>query len=223
MAKKTVGVLGLGVFGSTIAKELGENGFDVIAIDRDLEDVERVEPFVVQAVQGDFTDLEFLESIGLDKCDIAVIGTGSSLEASVLAIMNCRKLNIEHIIAKAKNKTFREIMLEIGADEVIRPEKEMGVKVARNLMRNHILDMVDLDDANSVIEMRPSTRWIGKTLSELDLRKRFELNVIGIRKNKQTTTDFAVDPHTPLTPDMILVAVGNTDKMEHLDATNRFN
>ncbi|MER2063821.1 MAG: NAD-binding protein, partial [Alkalibacterium sp.] len=88
---KVVGVLGLGIFGSTIAKELGEQHYDVIAVDKDLVDVNRVEEYVAQGVQGNITDLELLQSIGFDNCDVAVIATGSNLEASVLAIMNCKK------------------------------------------------------------------------------------------------------------------------------------
>lgn len=221
MAKKVVGVLGLGIFGSTIAKQLGENGYDVIAVDMNIEDVERIEPFVVQAVQGDMRNMGLLQSIGFENCDVAIIGTGSNLESSVLAVMNCRKLGIDHIIAKAKNKTYKEILIEIGADEVIRPEKETGDKVARNLMRNHIMDLVELDDSNSLIELMPPKKWIGKTLSELDLRRKYELNVIGIRRDKLSTTDFSIDPTMTLSTDMLLVAVGNTEKMEHLDYTNR--
>lgn len=221
MAQKIVGVLGLGVFGSTIAKELGENGYDVIAVDMDLEDVERLEPYVVQAVQGDIRSMDLLESIGFENCDIAVIGTGSNLEASVLAVLNCRKLGIERVIAKAKNKNYKEILLEIGADEVIRPEKEAGDKLARNLMRNYIMDLVELDDSNSMIELMPPQKWIGKSLIELDLRKKYNINIIGVRKDKLSTTDFFIDPNMKITTDMILVAVGNTEQMEHLDYTNR--
>lgn len=223
MAKKVVGVLGLGIFGSTIAKDLGENGYDVIAVDMSLEDVNRIEPYVVQAVQGDMRNLDLLQSIGFENCDVAVIGSGSNLEASVMAIMNCRKLGIDYIIAKAKNKTFKEILLEIGADEVIRPEKEAGEKLARNLMRNHIMDLIELDEANSLIELRPPRKWIGKSLIELDLRKHYELNIIGIRKDIHSTTDFTVSPDTIILSDMILVAVGNTEKFEHLDYSDRLN
>jgi len=220
VVRKIIGVLGLGVFGSTIAKELGENGYDVIAVDKNIEDVERIEPYVVQAVQGDIRNMELLKSIGFENCDVAVVGTGSNLESGVLAVLNCRKLEIPHIIAKAKNKTYKEILLEIGADEVIRPEKEMGDKVARNLMRNHILDVINLDESNSLIELMPPEKWVGKTLVELDLRKRYELNVIGVRKDKLSTTEFSIDPNMKISTDMILVAVGNTEKLEWLDYTN---
>lgn len=218
---KTVGVLGLGVFGSAIAKQLGEHHFDVIAIDKDLPDVNRVEEFVVQAVQGNITDLELLQSIGFEKCDVAVVATGSNLESSVLAIMNCKKLGIEKIIAKAKNRTHMEIMLEIGADEIIRPEKEMGDKVARNIMRNKILDVIDIDEENSVIEFFPPKEWVGKSLIELDLRNRYNINIIGIRPHKGSKMHVQVLPNEKISEDSLLVAIGEPDTFEHLDYTDQ--
>lgn len=218
---KTVGVLGLGVFGSTIAKELGEQHYDVIAVDKDLVDVNRVEEYVVQAVQGNITDLELLESIGLSNCDAVVIGTGSNLEASVLAVMNCKKLGIKKIIAKAKNRTHMEILLEIGADEIIRPEKEMGDKVARNIMRNNILDVINLDEDNSIIEFTAPERWIGRSLKDLDLRKKYKINVIGMKSSPDGPLSINVPPEQKIEPDSFIVAIGEPDTFEHLDYTDQ--
>lgn len=218
---KTVGVLGLGVFGSTIAKELGEQHYDVIAVDKDLIDVNRVEEYVVQAVQGNITDLELLKSIGFANCDVAVIGTGSNLEASVLAVMNCKKLGIEKIIAKAKNRTHMEILLEIGADEIIRPEKEMGDKVARNIMRNNILDVITLDDDNSIIEFTAPKRWIGRSLKELDLRRKYQINVIGMKSTPDGPLSINVPPEEKISPGSFIVAIGKPDTFEHLDYTDQ--
>ncbi|GAB2317903.1 TrkA family potassium uptake protein [Alkalibacterium sp. s-m-22] len=218
---KTVGVLGLGVFGSTIAKELGEQHYDVIAVDKDLVDVNRVEEYVVQAVQGNITDLELLESIGLSNCDAVVIGTGSNLEASVLAVMNCKKLGIKKIIAKAKNRTHMEILLEIGADEIIRPEKEMGDKVARNIMRNNILDVINLDEDNSIIEFTAPERWIGRSLKDLDLRKKYKINVIGMKSSPDGPLSINVPPEQKIEPDSFIVAIGKPDTFEHLDYTDQ--
>lgn len=218
---KTVGVLGLGVFGSTIAKELGEQHYDVIAVDKDLIDVNRVEEYVVQAVQGNITDLELLKSIGFANCDVAVIGTGSNLEASVLAVMNCKKLGIEKIIAKAKNRTHMEILLEIGADEIIRPEKEMGDKVARNIMRNNILDVITLDDDNSIIEFTAPKRWIDRSLKELDLRRKYQINVIGMKSTPDGPLSINVPPEEKISPGSFIVAIGKPDTFEHLDYTDQ--
>lgn len=218
---KTIGVLGLGIFGSTIAKQLGEQHFEVIAVDKDLEDVNRVEEYVVQAVQGNITDLELLKSIGFANCDVAVIGTGSNLEASVLAIINCKKLGIERIIAKAKNRTYMEILLEIGATEIIRPEKEMGDKVARNIMRNNILDVITLDEDNSIIEFTAPDRWVGKSLQELDLRKKYKINVIGLKTKPDGKLVINIPPDQKIESHSFIVAIGKPDTFEHLDYTNQ--
>lgn len=218
---KTVGVLGLGIFGSTIAKQLGEQHFDVIAVDKDLIDVNRLEEYVVQAVQGNITDLELLKSIGFDNCDVAVVATGSHLESSVMAIMNCKKLGIKKIIAKAKNRTHMEILLEIGAHEIIRPEKEMGDKVARNIMRNNILDVINLDDENSIIEFTAPEKWIGKSLKELDLRKKYKINVIGLKSDPDGKLQINVPPEQKIEPESFIVAIGKPDTFEHLDYTDQ--
>lgn len=221
MDVKTIGVLGLGVFGSTIAKRLGENDFDVIAVDLEMDSIERIEPYVTQAVHGNMGDLELLRSIGFENCDVAVIAAGSNLESSVLAIMNCRKLNIKHIIAKAKNKLYKEILLEMGATEVIRPEKEMADKVGRNLMRHHIRDVFDLDDQFAVIEFSPPKKWIGKTLQELDLRREYEINIVGVRENPHEKMMVYIDPDMRIQKDNVMIAIGESDKFEHLDYTNQ--
>lgn len=218
---KTVGVLGLGIFGSTIAKQLGEQHYDVIAVDKDLIDVNRVEEYVVQAVQGNITDLELLRSIGFGNCDVAVVATGSHLESSVMAIMNCKKLGIEKIIAKAKNRTHMEILLEIGAHEIIRPEKEMGDKVARNIMRNNILDVINLDDENSIIEFTAPERWIGRSLKDLDLRKKYKINVIGFKSDPDGKLQINVPPEQKIEPESFIVAIGKPDTFEHLDYTDQ--
>jgi len=223
MAIKTVGVLGLGVFGSTIAKRLGENDFDVIAVDLNMGAIERIEPYVTQAVQGDMGDLDLLRSIGFENCDVAVIAAGSNLESSVLAVMNCRKLNVPNIISKAKNKIFKEILLEMGATEVIRPEKEMGDKIGRNLMRHHIRDVFDLDDQFAVIEFLPPKRWIGKTLQDLDLRREYEINIVGMREELNGKMIVNVSPDMVIHPQNVLIAIGESDKFEHLDYTNQLD
>lgn len=221
MAVKTIGVLGLGVFGSSIAKELNEFDCEVIAVDLDMNNVERVERYVTQAVQGDITDLDFLRSIGLEGCDTAVVATGTSLEASVLAVMNCKKLGIPIIIAKAKNKSFMEVLYEIGATKVIRPEKEAGTRVAKNVLRRHITDIVDLDDDYAVIEFIPPAAWIGKTFDNLDLRQKYEINIIGVRRKGQKRMDvsFGIDYH--IEEGTILVGIAESEIFERYDYLNK--
>lgn len=221
MAVKIIGVLGLGVFGSSIAKELNDFDCEVIAIDIDMDNIERVEPYVTQAVQGNITDLAFLRSVGLENCDVVVVATGTSLEASVLAVMNCKKLGISTIIAKAKNKSFMEVLLEIGATKVIRPEKEAGVRVAKSMLKTHITDIVDLDDDYAVIEFKPPAPWIGKTVGQLDLRKRYEINIIGVRKTSQKRMDVSFGPDYKIEAGTVLVGIAESEIFERYDYLNK--
>ncbi len=221
MGTKTIGVLGLGIFGSSIAKELSEFDCEVIAVDLDIANIDRVEPFVTEAIQGDITDLEFLKNIGIENCDVVVVATGTSLEASVLAVMNCKKMNIGTIIAKAKNKEFMEVLTAVGATRVVRPEKEMGTRVAKNLLRRHITDIVDLDEQYAVIEFYPPIKWINRSLEELDLRKRYEMNVIGIRKKAERKLDVSFGPDYVIESNDIIVGIAESEVFERYDYLNK--
>lgn len=218
---KLIGILGLGIFGSTIAKTLSEFGSDVIAVDKYEENVNRIEPYIAKGVVGDFTDIELLRTIGLEDCDAVVIATGTYLEASVLGVLNCKKLGIKHIIAKAKNKNYREVLEEIGSTIVVQPEKESGVRVAKNLLRTNIEDIVRLDDSTSVVEFYPPERWIGKSLIQLDLRRKYDINIIGMRRNKLGKLLVSFDPNEPIAKDFVLVGITESDKFEQVDYLNQ--
>ncbi len=181
--RKTYAILGLGVFGSTIAKQLSEFNYEVIAIDKDINCVDRLVDIATQPVCADFTDIEQLRSIGVQDCDVAVVATGSHLEESVIAVMNLKELNVPYVLAKAKNKRFKDVLLKMGVDRVVRPEKEMGERIAKRLISNNIVDIVDLDDDYSIVEIAAPKKWVGNTLIGLNLRKDYGVNVIGIRKN----------------------------------------
>ena len=220
---KLIGILGLGIFGSTIAKTLSEFGSDVIAVDKYEENVNRIEPYIAKGVVGDFTDIKLLRTIGLEDCDAVVIATGTYLEASVLGVLNCKKLGIKHIIAKAKNKNYREVLEEIGSTIVVQPEKESGVRVAKNLLRTNIEDIVRLDDSTSVVEFYPPERWIGKSLIQLDLRRKYDINIIGMRRNKLGKLLVSFDPNEPIAKDFVLVGITESDKFEQVDYLNQLN
>ena len=148
---KTVGILGLGLFGTTIAKQLSQYDCDIIAvdsiyikaerlytIDSQEENVNRLEPYITKGVIADITDFHVLEEIGISNCDVTVIATGSNLEASILAVMRCSKLGVPKIVAKAKSKTSTEILMKMGATRIINPEKETGIRVAKNIVHHKI-------------------------------------------------------------------------------------
>ncbi len=181
--RKSYCVLGLGIFGSTLAKKLALYNHEVIAVDNDMSCVERITDSVDVCIKADFTDVEQLRAIGVADCDVAIVATGSHLEESVLAIMNLKELGVPYVVAKAKNKKFQNILLKVGADRVVRPEREMGERVAKQLVSQNIVDLIDIDDEYSIVEIVAPGKWIDKSLIELNLRNAYGINVLGIRKN----------------------------------------
>ena len=210
-------VLGLGIFGSTLVKTLSQFGREVIAIDKDSENVQRVSEFATKAVIGDVTDIQFLADLGLDDIDVGIVAIGDRLEDSILATMNLKELGVPYVIVKAKNKRFKVVLERIGADHVVRPEKEMGEKIARTLLRKNIKDLIELDEENCIVEMKVPQSWIGKSLSQLDLRKLYSINVLGKRDPKTHKLEVPVDPSAPIKMNDTFLVLGQTDKIEKYD------
>ena len=203
-------ILGLGIFGSTIAKTLSQYNHEVIAIDKDLACVDRVSDFVTQAIQADFTDIDQLRAIGIQDCDAAVVATGSHLEESIMGVMNLRELGIPFIMAKAKNKKYMQILQKIGADYVVRPEKEICEREAKKLVSRNIIDLIDIDDDYSIVEIAAPAKWVGKTLKALELRTNYGINVLGIRKNPKEHLSISPDAfYTIEANDQLLVIADN--------------
>ena len=215
--RRTIGVLGLGVFGRTVVKELTDEPVDIITIDKDKTITQRIESYVLEAVIGDFTDMELIKSVGIAQCETVIIATASSLESSVIATLNCKNLGIKNIIVKVKNKRHREIMEQLGATEVIRPEYAAGLKLSRQLRNPNIRDVIDLEDDVSIVEFTPPKKWFGKSIKELDLRSEFGLNIIGIKSAQTNMINYNLAVDAPLDETDILVAIGNKDDIEEFD------
>lgn len=221
MKVKTIGVLGLGIFGSTICKTLSEFDCDVIAIDLDIKNVQRVESYVTQGAQGDISDLEQLRSLGIENCDTVIIATGSNLEASTLAILHTIELGVTNIIAKAKNKTYAHIFEKLGATRTIRPEKEMGERVARELMRNNVIDVIDLDEEYSVVEFYTPKSWVNHSILQLNIRAKYGINIIGIRQDLQSKMNVSFGPDYVFAQHEVIVAIAESAEFENLDLENK--
>ncbi len=211
-------VLGLGVFGSSVAKTLGSAGCEVIVVDRDMTSVQRVADVVTQAVCGDITDKSLLRNIGVQDCDIVIVAVGSHLEESLLCTLHLKEMGIPYIIAKAKNKSHRDILLKIGADRVIRPEKELGVMTAKRLMNRNIVEILELDEQYSILEVKVPRTWQNKTLQMLDVRNRYGVNVLGIRY-ADGTLDIAPSPSYQLLGEdhLLMITHSSIDQLSFLE------
>jgi len=175
---------------------------------------------LVRGVVGDITDEELLLSAGIDTCDTVVVATGENLESSVLAVMHCKSLGVPTVIAKVKSYTAKKVLEKIGADSVISPEYEMGRSLAQTILFNNSVDVFQLDKNVSIVEMKIPRSWAGKSLSHLDLRGQYNLNILGFRDYENAPLDVQFGPNDLLKPDTYIMAVINN---QYLDTLSKFN
>lgn len=221
MKKKQFVVLGLGVFGETIVKTLSDYGHTVIAIDNNVEHVESVAEYATRAIIGDVTNEEFLRECGIEEFDVGIVAIGNHLEESLLAIINLKEIGIPYIIAKAKNERFQSILENLGATRVIRPEKEMGVRIARQLLRKNIADLIEIDDNNCIVEMSVPVSWVGHKIINLNLRHKYNINLLGRRNMETNALELGIDPQYVIKPNDRFLMVAETKKIEDLDFSLR--
>lgn len=211
--RKQIVVLGLGVFGRSLALALEQYGAEVIAIDKDIKLVEEVVDHVTYAVAADFTDEHQLKEIGLDECDIAVIATGTRLEETLIGIINLKDMGIPKIIAKITNQRYSEILKKVGADIIIQPEKNVGESLAKNLVTYNGSDIIDIDDKYSVVEIPVKKEYVNKSIIELDFRRAFGVNIIGIRDGqKRLNINFLPTYKLQADDHLLVVAKTNDEK-----------
>jgi trk system potassium uptake protein TrkA len=179
---KRVVVIGLGIFGFNIAKDLYENGMEVIAVDKDKEVIQRIKDFSTKAVLADGTDKEVMESIGIQEDDIVIISFGENLAASTLITLHLKEMRVKNIIVKAPNEDHKRVLEKVGATEVIIPEREMADKVAKSIISPNILDYIPLSEDYTISEIVPPASFMGKTIGELHLRTRHHIEVIAVRE-----------------------------------------
>lgn len=179
---KRVVVIGLGIFGFNVAKNLYESGFEVIVIDKNKEVIQKIRDFSTKAILADGTDKEVMESIGIQEDDIVIISFGEDLAASSLITLHLKEIKVKNIIVKAPNEDHKHVLEKVGATEVVIPEKEMADKVAKSLVAPNVLDYIPLSGEYTICEMAPPESFYGKTIGDLHLRSRFNIDVIAIKE-----------------------------------------
>jgi trk system potassium uptake protein TrkA len=179
---RRVVVIGLGIFGFNIAKDLYENGFEVIAIDKNKEVIQKIRDFSTKAVIADGIDKEVMESIGIQEDDVVIISFGEDLAASTLITLHLKEMKVKHIIVKAPNEDHKHVLEKVGATEVIIPEKAMADKVAKSLISPNVLDYIPLSEDYTISEIVPPASFMGKTIGEIHLRSRYHIEVIAVRE-----------------------------------------
>ena len=211
---KTYAVFGLGRYGRAVAEELVKNGAEVLAVDIDQENVDNASKTVPVCKCADITRPEVIERLGMSNSDVVIVAMASNLEASVMAITLCKEAGVKNVIVKCGNEMHQMIFSRVGADKVIFPEKESGTRLAKNLLTSGFAEMIELSDEVSMVEIDVKEEWAGKTLIELNLRKKYSINVVAIRSGDKIST--SVDPTLPLEKGSELIVIANTAKLQKL-------
>ena len=212
MKKKTVAVLGLGLFGTSVARTLAKHDYEVIAMDKDMECVENVADTVDHVVQADFTKLEQLEAVDIGSADVAVIASGERLESAIMAILNLKKLGVQRVIVKTKNMDYYEVLKKVGADRVVLPEVEMGRRLGNEIAKNSIIDSLKLDDKYNIVEIHALSKWWGKSISQLNMRQAYGFNILAMKRQKDQEFEIMISPDYLVSQgDLFVVLVEETD------------
>ncbi len=211
---KNYAVFGLGRYGASVAIELANNGAEVLAVDENEELVNDLAMDVPVCKCADVTDPDVIKQLGISNMDVVIIAMASNLEATVMATTLCKEAGVPTVIVKCGSSMHEKILYRVGADKVVIPENESGVRLAKNLVSSGFVDVIELSDNISMVEVNVKSEWVGKTLVELNLRKKYSMNVVAIRKNDAVSID--INPEMPLTADMELIVIADTDKLTKL-------
>ena len=207
-------VFGLGRYGMAVARELVEGGAEVLAVDRDEEIINSASAFIPICKCADVTDAETLRQLDIANIDVVILSMASSLEASVMAVMLCKELGVKTVIAKGASEMNCRILRRVGADKVVFPENESGVRLAKSLLSAGFTDIIELSRDVSMLELEVRPEWVGKTLTELSLRKKYSINIVAVVKNTQISVN--IDPEKPLEAGMKLIVIANVEKIKRL-------
>ncbi|MFR3372349.1 MAG: potassium channel family protein, partial [Clostridioides difficile] len=191
----------------------------LMAIDKNEDSVQSISDKVNHSLIVDVTDEQALRSLGLGNFDVAVVAIGSDIRASIMATLIAKEMGVELIICKAKDELQAKVLYKIGADRVVFPERDMGVRVAHNLVSDNILDHIELDPEYSIVEIVTPNSWVGKTLIELELRARYEITVLAIKTGKNINV--TPSPDEELTAGSILVIIGQNTSITAITSGNK--
>jgi trk system potassium uptake protein TrkA len=213
---KRVVVIGLGIFGFNIAKDLYENGLEVVAIDKDKEVIQKIKDFSTQAILADGTDKEVMESIGIQGDDMVIVSFGEDLAAATLLTLHLKEMKVKRIIVKVRDEDHKRVLEKVGATEVIIPEKEMAGKVARSLISPNVLDYIPLSDDYTICELAPPSDFMGKTIGELHLRSKHHVEVIAIREVLPDRVRMVPSADFVIKNSDILVVIGKEEDIQKI-------
>ncbi|MFC0270800.1 potassium channel family protein [Metabacillus herbersteinensis] len=208
--KKEFAVIGLGRFGGSICRALSDEGMEVMAIDSDEEKVNEYATIASHAVVGDTTDETVLKSLGIRNFDHVIVAIGDNIQASILTTLILKELGVKNITVKAQNDKHEKVLSKIGADRIVHPERDMGRRIAHNIISNNVLDYLELSDEHSIVEIVASDRLIGNTIIDLDIRAKYGINIVAMKRGREIIVSPQADEQIQK-GDILIVIGADTD------------
>ncbi|MBQ9731433.1 MAG: TrkA family potassium uptake protein [Bacilli bacterium] len=212
MDKKTILLIGLGRFGLHIAKKLHELGHEVMAVDVNEERINQAVPYVTDAQIGNSTNEEFLKSLGINNFDLCIVTISDDFQSSLETTSLLKELGAKKVVSRAERDGQAKFLLRNGADEIVYPEKQLASWMAIKYSADHILDYIEIDNEHAIFEVSVPKDWIGKTIGEIDIRKKYGINILGIKDGKKLNVN--VTPSQILSLELSLLVIGDYKKLK---------
>ena len=211
-------VIGCGRFGSSVAKKMCQLGNEVMVIDKEEDSINNIAELVTHTAIVDVTEERDLKSIGLGNFDVVIVAISSDIRASIMATVMAKEMGVPKVVCKAKDELQAKVLYKIGADKVVFPERDMGIRLAYNLASENILDQINLDPEYSIMEIVTPQNWVGKTIIELNLRAKYDITVLAVKT--QSGLKVMPSPNYKMQEKNILIIIGNTDKISDIILEN---
>ena len=211
-------VIGCGRFGSSVAKKMCQLGNEVMVIDKDEDSINNIAELVTHTAIVDVTEERDLKSIGLGNFDVVIVAISSDIRASIMATVMAKEMGVPKVVCKAKDELQAKVLYKIGADKVVFPERDMGIRLAYNLASENILDQINLDPEYSIMEIVTPQNWVGKTIIELNLRAKYDITVLAVKT--QSGLKVMPSPNYKMQEKNIFIIIGNTDKISDIILEN---
>ena len=212
MKKKTILLIGLGRFGLHIAKKLHELGHEIMAVDVNEEKISQAVPFVTDAQIGNSVNEDFLKSLGINNYDLCIVTISDDFQSSLETTSLLKELGAKKVISRAERDGQAKFLLRNGADEIVYPEKQLASWIAIKYSADHILDYIEIDNEHAIFEVSVPKEWIGKTIGEIDIRKKYGINILGIKDENKLSMD--VTPSQVLNPKLSLLVIGDYKRLQ---------
>ena len=203
--KKEFVVIGLGRFGGSIVRELIDQGADVMAIDKFADRVDEFASIATQAIVADTTDESVLKSLGIRNFEHVIVAIGEDIQSSILTTLMLKEIGVNKITVKAQNDYHEKVLRKIGADQVVHPERDMGIRIANNIMTNNVLDYLELSDEHSIMEIKANEILAGSTLIDLDIRANYGINIVGIKRGTEILVSPQADEEIQINDVLIVI------------------